>query len=61
MNYLIIVLFMTFYTIFQGYYCTIHITPQPDYSYVSFETNYPQVNMIVLFIIIIKLLCYYLT
>ncbi|GIY61222.1 s-adenosylmethionine decarboxylase proenzyme [Caerostris darwini] len=25
-----------------GYYCTIHITPQPQFSYVSFETNYPQ-------------------
>ncbi|GIY82859.1 s-adenosylmethionine decarboxylase proenzyme [Caerostris extrusa] len=26
----------------EGYYCTIHITPQPQFSYVSFETNYPQ-------------------
>ena len=25
-----------------GYYMTIHITPEPGFSYVSFETNYPQ-------------------
>lgn len=25
-----------------GYYVTIHITPEPEYSYVSFETNFPQ-------------------
>ena len=24
-----------------GYYMTIHVTPEPDFSYVSFETNYP--------------------
>ncbi|KAH0999187.1 hypothetical protein HUJ05_009681 [Dendroctonus ponderosae] len=25
----------------NGYYMTIHITPEPDFSYVSFETNVP--------------------
>lgn len=25
---------------------TIHITPEPGYSYVSFETNYPQTSYI---------------
>ena len=28
-------------TIFQGEYMTIHITPEPEYSYVSFESNIP--------------------
>ncbi|XP_063244008.1 S-adenosylmethionine decarboxylase proenzyme isoform X2 [Bacillus rossius redtenbacheri] len=26
----------------SGHYMTIHITPEPDFSYVSFETNVPQ-------------------
>ncbi|XP_022207409.2 S-adenosylmethionine decarboxylase proenzyme isoform X2 [Nilaparvata lugens] len=28
----------------NGYYMTIHITPEPEYSYVSFETNVPQAS-----------------
>lgn len=28
--------------LFQGYYMTIHITPEPEFSYVSFETNIPE-------------------
>lgn len=27
-----------------GYYVTIHVTPEMDFSYVSFETNFPQVS-----------------
>ena len=27
-----------------GHYMTIHITPEPDFSYVSFETNVPQAS-----------------
>lgn len=29
-----------------GYYMTIHITPEQGFSYVSFETNYPQSSYI---------------
>ncbi|PSN54906.1 S-adenosylmethionine decarboxylase proenzyme [Blattella germanica] len=28
----------------QGCYMTIHITPEPDFSYVSFESNVPQAS-----------------
>ncbi|CAH0392468.1 unnamed protein product [Bemisia tabaci] len=28
----------------DGYYMTIHITPEPDFSYVSFETNVQQAS-----------------
>lgn len=27
-----------------GFYWTIHVTPEMEHSYVSFETNYPEVN-----------------
>lgn len=29
---------------FQGTYWTIHITPEPEFSYVSFETNISQTS-----------------
>lgn len=29
------------YYLLQGCYMTIHITPEPEFSYVSFETNVP--------------------
>lgn len=29
---------------FQGTYWTIHITPEPEFSYVSFETNLSQTS-----------------
>mmetsp|Transcript_125939 Transcript_125939/g.188020 ORF Transcript_125939/g.188020 Transcript_125939/m.188020 type:complete len:336 (-) Transcript_125939:40-1047(-) len=28
--------------LYQRYYSTIHITPEPEFSYVSFETNIPE-------------------
>lgn len=28
----------------DGTYCTIHITPEPEFSYVSFETNLSQTS-----------------
>ncbi|PRD30606.1 UNVERIFIED_CONTAM: Amd1 [Trichonephila clavipes] len=40
-----------------GYYCTIHITPEPEYSYVSFETNYPQESYTDLINRLLKLFC----
>lgn len=30
--------------VFQGQYWTIHITPEPEFAYVSFETNVPLDN-----------------
>lgn len=30
--------------VFQGTYWTIHITPEPEFSYVSFETNLSQTS-----------------
>lgn len=32
------------YYFFQGTYWTIHITPEPEFSYVSFETNISQTS-----------------
>lgn len=32
-------------TIFQDHYITIHVTPEPDFSYVSFETNQNVLNL----------------
>ncbi|XP_035212859.1 S-adenosylmethionine decarboxylase proenzyme-like isoform X2 [Stegodyphus dumicola] len=40
-----------------GYYATIHITPEPQYSYVSFETNYPQESYMDLISRLLKLFC----
>ncbi|CAL1269955.1 unnamed protein product [Larinioides sclopetarius] len=40
-----------------GYYVTIHITPEPGYSYVSFETNYPQESYSDLISRLLKLFC----
>ncbi|GFU17697.1 s-adenosylmethionine decarboxylase proenzyme [Nephila pilipes] len=40
-----------------GYYVTIHITPEPQYSYVSFETNYPQESYSDLIFRLLKLFC----
>jgi len=28
----------------QGQYMTIHITPEPEFSYVSFESNIPMTS-----------------
>lgn len=33
-----------FFFFFQGTYWTIHITPEPEFSYVSFETNISQTS-----------------
>lgn len=33
-----------FFAILQGTYWTIHITPEPEFSYVSFETNLSQTS-----------------
>lgn len=40
---MILTLVISFFST-QGYYMTIHITPEPSFSYVSFETNYPQTS-----------------
>lgn len=40
-----------------GYYVTIHITPEPQFSYVSFETNYPQESYSDLINRLVKLFC----
>lgn len=34
----------TMYFVLQGTYWTIHITPEPEFSYVSFETNLSQTS-----------------
>jgi hypothetical protein len=34
-------LYVVFYIFFKGEYMTIHITPEPEFSYVSFESNIP--------------------
>lgn len=35
---------ITFSFVLQGTYWTIHITPEPEFSYVSFETNISQTS-----------------
>lgn len=39
-----ILLYKMWYSFFQGCYMTIHITPEPEFSYVSFESNVASSN-----------------
>lgn len=41
----------------SGHYVTIHITPEVDFSYVSFETNAPQLSYTELISIVLRLFC----